>query len=394
MRSRREWLALPLLAAVGIGMALLALEGGVRLLHLVPDRFWEPDALLGAKLVPGARGWWTQEEHEFVVPVQINSRGLRDVEHAVAKPAGTERILLLGDSFVEALHVPLEKSVGRLLEADLNRAAAPRRVEVVSAGVSGYGTAAEVLFFESALRNYRPDVVVLMFYPGNDVKNNSPTLEDTLVPVYDADGKLLKIQGERKTAARGWRALLARSKAYRFARQLLLTRQPGLAERLMKWGLLSRQAVRTAPQREGMPVDYGVYATTPSPEWDDAWRRTEANLDRLSRAVSAVGARFVVAVLSSREQVYPQAWEEILAAHPGMRQRSWDHDAPQTRVAAWAAAHTVPCLLLAPKFREEARKSAALLHYRNDGHWTPEGHRLAATVIEQFLNRQPDTTPE
>ncbi|MFN8644891.1 MAG: SGNH/GDSL hydrolase family protein, partial [Candidatus Binatia bacterium] len=49
------------LALFGAAMALVVLEVGVRALHLVPDRFWRPDAKLGTALIPGASGWWTQE---------------------------------------------------------------------------------------------------------------------------------------------------------------------------------------------------------------------------------------------------------------------------------------------------------------------------------------------
>jgi hypothetical protein len=139
VKQSREWLAGAVLAAGGVVFALVLLEVGVRFLHLLPDRFWEPDPLLGARLTPGKSGWWTQEEREFVIPIRINSHGLRDVEHEYAKPAGVYRVLVLGDSFIEAMHVPLEATFGRRLESELAKTG--RRVEVVSAGVSGYGTA-------------------------------------------------------------------------------------------------------------------------------------------------------------------------------------------------------------------------------------------------------------
>ena len=48
-------------------------------------------------------------------------------------------------------------------------------------GVSGYGTASEYLWYRDARpRAIEPDLVLLSFYPGNDVRNNSPTLEPTL----------------------------------------------------------------------------------------------------------------------------------------------------------------------------------------------------------------------
>ena len=143
----REWVASALLATVGILFGLVLLEVGVRFLHLVPDRFWEPDPVRGVRLIAGKSGWWTQEDHEFLVPVQINGEGLRDVEHTYAKPPRTFRVLVLGDSFVEAMHVPLEATFARLLEGELNADGATGHIEVVSAGVSGYGTAGELLLF-------------------------------------------------------------------------------------------------------------------------------------------------------------------------------------------------------------------------------------------------------
>jgi len=163
----REALAGLLLAGIGVLFAVGLLEIGVRWMHLVPDRFWEPDPVLGVRLTPGARGWWTQEEREFLVPVEVNHLGLRDRERDHAKPPGVFRVLLLGDSFVEAMHVPIEATIGYRLEEALNTPGGPR-VEVLNAGVSGYGTASEVLFFEREGKRYAPDVVVLAFYPAEE----------------------------------------------------------------------------------------------------------------------------------------------------------------------------------------------------------------------------------
>ena len=221
------------------------LEVGVRLLHLVPDRFWEPDPVLGARLIPGERGWWTQEDREFVVPVQINrARPARRRARRMPKPPDVFRMLVLGDSFVEAMHVPLEVTFPRVLEQQLNGNAKGARIEVMSAGVSGYGTASELLYFEREGKRYQPDLVVLAFYPGNDVKNNSPTLEDKLKPVYTADGALQKVVGEApRKKLHGWRALLARSAAYHYIRKVLLTAAAAVgADGWCDIGLLQRDA--------------------------------------------------------------------------------------------------------------------------------------------------------
>ncbi len=372
------------LAGMGLLFALVVLEVGIRWLHLVPDRFWEPDPVLGVRLTPGAHGWWTQEDREFLVPVQVNHEGLRDVEHAYAKPADVFRILVLGDSFVEAMHVPLDATFTRQLQARLDGEHAAKKIEVIGAGVSGYGTASELLYFEREGRRYQPDLVLLAFYPGNDVKNNSPTLEDTLKPVYGADGALQKVVGQpAKPQPTGWRGLVTRLATYHYFRQILLLRHPQLAQTLIRHGWLKPEAVREVPEQDGVPVDYGIYAPAPSPAWQEAWADTERLLEQLRQSATANGARFAVAILSTRDQVYPQWWQEILAAHPRMQQRQWDLDGPQHRVESWCVEHGVPCLALAPAFRAAA--GGEPLHFHHDGHWTAAGHHLAAVELTHFL---------
>src|SRR5262249_55373264 len=215
--------------------------------------------------------------------------GRRDLERPVAKSPGTYRVLLLGDSFVEAMQVPIEQTFARRLEAALTRPGGPR-VEVISMGVSGYGTTSQYLWYREHGRAYQPDLVLLSFYPGNDVRNNSPTLEPTLRPQYDGEGNLQRVVGLKNgdavqggDAARGW---LASSAAYTYVRKMLLTQHPALAERMVKLGFINQAALRPVPMEDGVPVDYWVYATDTPPAWRDAWAHTEHLLTALRDAVA------------------------------------------------------------------------------------------------------------
>lgn len=371
-----------LLAAFGMALAFLALEAGVRLLHLVPARFWEPDPVLGTRLIAGKEGWWTQEEHEFRVASRINADGWRDVEHARTKPPGAFRILILGDSFVEALQVPLEKTFPRLLEDALRSEARP--VEVLSMGVSGYGTASEFLAYRERGRLYGPDLVILAFYPGNDVRNNSPVLEPVLPPEFGAGGELQRVSARRAGEGRGGRrGLLGRSAAYQYVRKRLVTGHPELTRRLVSLGLLGAGALSSVPKEAGVPVDYLVYAASPPPDWEDAWRRTFELLGSLRALVEADGARFAVVVVTAREQVYPDDWRRVLAANPGMAAVQWDLAGPEGRLLRWCDAAGVPCLRLSPAFA--AATDGPRLHFLYDGHWTEVGHALAARAVADFL---------
>ena len=67
-------------------------------LHRRPD-VWQFDAHLGWSHVPAASGRLLSPE--FDVEISINRDGLRDFDYPRQKTVGAQRILLLGDSFVE-----------------------------------------------------------------------------------------------------------------------------------------------------------------------------------------------------------------------------------------------------------------------------------------------------
>jgi hypothetical protein len=376
-----------LLAGFGIGLALAVAEFGVRALRLVPARFWEADPILGTRLIAGKEGWWTQEELEFRVPVRVNSAGWRDVEHSLVKPAGVYRIVILGDSFIEALQVPLQDTIGRRLEQELNQLPGGARYEVISLGVSGYGTASELLAYREVGRIYSPDLVLLAFYPGNDVRNNSPKLETVLPPVYTGDGSLDRVTAANKGTT-GRVSLLGRvlggSQAYRFFRKMVLTQHPEMARWLVDTGLLQPGAVVDIPVGWGVPLDYWVYSSVEDPDWQDAWRHTESLVVEFRRMVETNGARFVVLVVAGREQVDQRSWDEIVRTHPAMQEAEWNVYGPEQRMARWCDEKRVTCLRLSDAFLA-ARGSAGPLHYHYDGHWTPAGHRLAAETVARFL---------
>src|SRR4029078_3437886 len=102
------------------------------------------DETTGHVLRPGAEGWFREEGEAFI---RINTDGWRDRPHSKQKPAGTMRIAILGDSYAEALQVPQESKFWSVLERELNacKAFGDVGIEVINFGVSGYGTAQELL---------------------------------------------------------------------------------------------------------------------------------------------------------------------------------------------------------------------------------------------------------
>jgi GDSL-like Lipase/Acylhydrolase family len=94
--------------------------------------------------------------HPFGVPFSYDSRGFRDREFA-PKPAGTRRIVFVGDSFVEAQGVVESATAVRLVERALRRD--DPAVEVWNLGVRGHDFPELEGVFDAAL-DLQPDVLV------------------------------------------------------------------------------------------------------------------------------------------------------------------------------------------------------------------------------------------
>lgn len=100
------------------------------------------------------------------VEVSINSHGLRDREYSPAKPTDVYRIVMLGDSTTLGWGVPLEQTVPKVLEAELNTLHLPgySRFEVLNAGVGNYDTVQEVAHYLTYDRGFQPDLVILQYF--------------------------------------------------------------------------------------------------------------------------------------------------------------------------------------------------------------------------------------
>jgi len=169
----------------GVLLALIISEGTLWLIGFSNPHFHMSDPDLGISLRPGAQGLYQKEGTAYV---RINSDGLRDIEHSITKPLGTFRIVVLGDSYAEGLQINLEQLFLKVLEERLLGCNQfdQRKIEVINFGVSGYGTGLELLMLRKKVWKYQPDMVVLAFLTGNDVRNNSKALNRVeYIPYFD-----------------------------------------------------------------------------------------------------------------------------------------------------------------------------------------------------------------
>jgi hypothetical protein len=159
------------LLAVSVLIGGIVLEVGVLVFLGEQPKF--PRHVVGSKFglrINQPNCTYRQKSKDVSVQFRINAKGMRsDRNYPYQKPAGLMRILSLGDSFTIGYEVSLEETFSSVLEKELRSRG--YRVEVINAGVSGYGTAEECLYLERELFRYQPDLVILTFY-GNDLSDN------------------------------------------------------------------------------------------------------------------------------------------------------------------------------------------------------------------------------
>lgn len=373
--------------------SLLLAEFLLRLIGYSHVSFYEPSVCCGTALIPNTEGWWQQEGEAYV---RINRAGLRDHEHAIAKPPNSLRIAILGDSYAEAFQVPMEQAFWSVLERTLAdcQALNGKNIEVINFGVSGYGTAQALQTLRHRVWPYHPDIVMLAFVTGNDVRNNSRLLEgDGARPyfVYE-NGKLVDDDAFLEDPAwlyrnsawvRFMNAVMNRSRLL----QLIYQIKHSDLFRFPAANAADRPKQSTVYHEQGL--DDTIYRVPTTKSWRDAWSVTEGLIERMNRETRKHGAELLLVTLSNGIQVHPdQETRRNHMAHSGIDDLFY----PDRRLASLAERLGIPHLMLAPRLQQWTETNQICVHgFANatqcGGHWNATGHRLAGEWIADRICR-------
>ena len=335
-------------------------------------RWFVPDPITHHRSQPGR--YFLTYRNEYAVWYTVNPQGYRGPERPRRKPAGVKRVWLLGDSFTFGKGVSDADCYSAVLEEHLNAGRASKAYEVLNGGVISYAPFVEYLDLEQHAFAFEPDIVVLAF----DLSDLWQEVGYRSVARFGADGTPLAVDGRQPTdgaalTARVERCLRRRSYFWAWA-----------LARLDEWEWY-RGRERTFVSGAGAPSllleytlreDQAPYAAQ--------WAAVEDSLTRVASACRRHGAAFVLVTYPWGYQVNASEWplgrrdwgipEGIVAGQPGAR-----------RLAAFAARERVPFWDMTDDFR---RATSGPLYFRQDMHWTPAGHRVAAESLHAFLSSQ------
>jgi hypothetical protein len=417
----RGWSAKFLLVASSVLVGLLIVEVALRAVGYTYPVFYTTDTERGYALRPHMEGWYRKEGEAYV---RINSDGLRDREHTKTKPPDTLRIAVLGDSYAEALQVPLENAFWMVMEARLKGCEAAgggrTKIEVINFGVSGYSTAQELITLRQHVWDYSPDIVLVAVTTNNDITDNSRVfkktdeipyfvLRDNQLALDDSfrTSKAFRLRHSALNRAGRWirdrlrfiqalhqshgaiKSFIASRRARRSANADAQTQKRATAEN----GVSDAQATdaatpnnAAAAQAEELGVDYMIYRPPADEVWRDAWAVTERLMMQMRDEVESRGARFLVVTLSNAIQVHPEprARQEF-AKRLGVDDLLY----PDLRLKALGEREGFEVLNLAPSLQAYAEQHKVFLHGAGsqigNGHWNAHGHALAGELVARRL---------
>ena len=267
----------------------------------------------------------------------INAYGIRDREYSLDPPAGTRRIVVLGDSVGFGLcsvmegALPLDAVFSEVLEREL--AARGQNVEVINLSVSGYNTAQETAFLEEKGLRLGPDLV-LVAYVLND-HADTPSVE-----------------------------VLHLARDERFSRSRALTRA------IAKNALLESHLVRALWYRLAGPPG----EEPPSPSGDRYALRVTEDFEPLRRLSQAHGFEVLVAIFPLLQRQTEAGYAE-----------AWQHEV----VARVARQQGFEVLDLLPVFEAAGQGDLRVLRGRCGAmHPDERGHRIAAEALLEQLIRE------
>ena len=323
---------------------------------------------------PGAEVRWTQHG-EFWVAQRANRWGFLDREPLTPEQAAqTCHIAFIGDSFVEALEVPVADKFHVQLEELAARALPRLNISTSAYGRSATGQINQLPFYAEYARRLHPKLVALVFV-NNDFRDNHKLLA-AIFKGWDPDRSPYVVAEKTATGAivlrppdPAYRMLPISSAAETKLRPMryraeLLAQRPHYQSVIKPYlnGSLA-SALADKPRLGKLLQDPAL------PLFGEAIEFTAFALDEFQRRVAASGASL---------------W--LLLSSPTLGDAS---DPLRVVVEGLAKARGIPVVSQHDYLVRQGRKSREGI-FPHDSHWNPTGHQWVAEALLERLRQRPE----
>lgn len=389
---RREWVRRAALMAAGIVAGALLCELGLRASCALRWSSWRPLVALHRPrestlfvpddvlhhVHPRSASYTVVPPHsnEYYRVGSFNEHRLNDDPFPVDKPSGERRILVLGDSFPEALQVPRRENFCERLEDRLNRdrpLGPDVRFRVINGGVSSYSTVVEYVYLRRFGLAFDPDLVLHFFFM-NDVYDDaqhalSTTFDEDRLPLatrHSSDLLWLTPAFTTPEAQRLWGIITNR---YAYPRWIDVS--------YLATALHTAKVMATLARHRGrVPTNEALFILSAHERYRSFQERWWKNTLRMVGALAQLCGDHQVGFLSFAVPVEAQVYErptygtlyfnEPLLPEPA---KPWSDYCREQGIGA----HDLLPVLRAARDRP--------LYYTGDGHWRSAGHEVVADFL-------------
>jgi len=353
---------------------------------------WLPDEYLGVRHAPNSDFVYYEDwSKEFSFRHKTNSLGLIGEEIRANKPSNVFRILVLGDSFTEALQVEKDKNFCKQLEYLLNKSYSTdnKRFEVINAGMSNYSPIQEYLFLKRELLRLNPDMIILQMFT-NDV------FEDHKIgamSIFDKSGLPLKINRSFKDDYAKDKDLISYSSSYQekiYKIKRIIVDKSALFQSIARALGGRYKHSKFNKQMDALPeyADANQFFIIQdyNPLFKDikfrdkALSDTKKYISAIKDLSSALKADFFIFLIPPEKQLKLKAYGESSWYFPGAPKRFLND-----QLNDFSKKNKILYLDLLPSFEKNKNKNLYLVR---DGHLNNAGNFLVAQEIFNFISNK------
>ncbi|MBN1870399.1 MAG: SGNH/GDSL hydrolase family protein [Candidatus Omnitrophica bacterium] len=353
-------------------------------------QIWVPDPYLGVVHAPNNKFLYRKRPgEESSVWHETNSLGLLGEEVQIRKPYGVTRILVLGDSFTEALQVSPYENFCALLERHLNSGNddPSHDYEVIGAGVPGYSPISEYLYLKRELLQLNPDLIIVQL-SANDVFEDHKT---RAMSVLDKDGLPVMINRYFSKKYKDYPAISFEKTQKRSLFEKLHTAAISHSRYIEYMYTRAEKANEDSAHNKAMSElrqyrdeEQFFIIQEESPLFQDAtfrnatWKNTRKYLLAIKSLAEEHNARLAFFYIPRMNQLGILEYGKDAPAEFRRPANRYLNDL----LSKFAQQQNIGFLDMLPAFEPNKDKG---LYSKEDGHLTPEGHRLLAEELSEFV---------
>lgn len=303
---------------------------------------------------------------EFKAPIHINNQGFRDKKAFTQKNNhGVIRMAALGDSFTFGTGVRADERASDLLEQKLS--ANTTAVEVYNFGLPASSTASQIDILRNHIIPLKPDVLLIMFYMGNDVIDNYHQAVKHTTAAQPAASKAIGLFDQ----------IRYRSMLYQF----LLYKCSSLS-----WFTRAYDGAKSRDLRGEIGRQWPIFDTS-FVHQTGLWKPTHAAIRNMVTLAKAHNIEPILVLLPTKVQYSQTHWSQF-ASSDRVTQRELSQTYPNEQFAHWARKTLqIPVIDPLPRFQEAADEGAQI-YYPINGHWTATGHAILADALYAYFEEE------